>query len=128
MSVFITRPPVASQSVPFYGISAVCRRIRAWGWTLSLPILCFCIRASLCSLIIRLTDATCDRFYFLSICVFYMFRASSAHHQESLNCAYSLQFPVLMSVSFLQDSAADRYQHRKLEAVCTVKVLLMMSA
>jgi hypothetical protein len=38
----------------------------------------------------RPTDATCDRFYFLSICVLYMFRASSAHHQESLNCIYSL--------------------------------------
>jgi hypothetical protein len=30
--------------------------------------------------------------------------------------------------SFLQDSAADRHQHRKLEAVCTAKGLLMMSA
>jgi hypothetical protein len=31
------------------------------------------------------TDATCDRFLFLSICMqLYMFRASSAHHQEPL--------------------------------------------
>jgi hypothetical protein len=31
------------------------------------------------------TDATCDSFYFLSIGTqLYMFRASSAHHQESL--------------------------------------------
>jgi hypothetical protein len=33
----------------------------------------------------RPTDATCDRFYFLSTCVLYMFQASSAHHQESFN-------------------------------------------
>jgi hypothetical protein len=38
----------------------------------------------------RPTDATCARFYFLSICILYMFRASSAHHQESLNRTYSL--------------------------------------
>jgi hypothetical protein len=75
--------------------------------------------------------------------------------RSPFNRTYSLQFSVLMSVclrhcllgvsethlnnrsiqtdaplkaSFLQDSAADRHQHRKLEAVCKVKGLLMMSA
>jgi hypothetical protein len=40
------------------------------------------------SSISRPTDATCDRFYFLSICVLYMFRESNAHHQESLNLSF----------------------------------------
>jgi hypothetical protein len=33
-----------------------------------------------------------------------------------------------VKTSSLQDSTADRHQHRKLEAVCTVKGLLMMNA
>jgi hypothetical protein len=40
----------------------------------------------------RPTDATCDRFYFLSICVLYMFRASSVHHRESSNRIYASNF------------------------------------
>jgi hypothetical protein len=46
----------------------------------------------------RPTDATCDRLYFLSMCLLYMFRASGAHHQESPNRTYSVQFPVFVSV------------------------------
>jgi hypothetical protein len=40
----------------------------------------------------------------------------------------SIQTDAPPKASFLQDSAADRHQHRKLEAVCTVKGLLMMGA
>jgi hypothetical protein len=39
----------------------------------------------------------------------------------------SIQTDAPLKASFLQDSVADRHQHRKLEAVCTVKGLLMMS-
>jgi Ca2+/Na+ antiporter len=51
---------------------------------------CFWIRASLDNSISRPRDATCNRLYFLSMCVLYIFRASGAHHQESPNRTYSL--------------------------------------
>jgi hypothetical protein len=59
-------------------------------------------------------------FYFLSIRIQpYMFRASSAHHQESLTVHTASSFCVcvrlwhcLVRNSFLQDSAADRHKHR----------------
>jgi hypothetical protein len=40
----------------------------------------------------------------------------------------TIQTDAPIKVSFLQESAADKYQHKKLEAACTVKGLLMMSA
>jgi hypothetical protein len=58
-------------------------------------------------------------FYFLSICVqLYMFRESSAHHQESLTVHTASSFCVCVCLrhclvrSFLQDSAADRHKHK----------------
>jgi hypothetical protein len=61
-------------------------------------ILCFLVRATSFIPISTPTDATCDRSLFLSICIrLYMFRASSAHHQESLT---------------VQDSAKDGNKHR----------------
>jgi hypothetical protein len=53
----------------------------------------------------RPTDATCDRF--LVACI----------HTTN----QSIQTDAPLKASFLQDSAADRYKHRKLEAVCTVR-------
>jgi hypothetical protein len=57
-------------------------------------------------------------FYFLFICIqLYMFRASSAHHQESLTVHTASSFSVCVRpwdclVRNLHDSAADRNKHR----------------
>jgi hypothetical protein len=66
-----------------------------------------------------LTDATCDTYLFLSICIrLYMFRASSAHHLESLTVHAASSFCVCIRLwhclvrCFLQDSAKDGHKHR----------------
>jgi hypothetical protein len=49
----------------------------------------------------------------------------TVHTASSLQCCC---LPAALSCKKLSDSAADGHQHRKLEAVCAVKGLLMMSA
>jgi hypothetical protein len=67
-----------------YYLSLCCDIFPAfWSRDVTIHIWCFWIRASLYNSISGPTDATCDRLYFLSMCVLYMFRASGAHHQES---------------------------------------------
>jgi hypothetical protein len=91
-------------------------------------LLCFLVRASSYIPISRPTDATCDRFLF-SIYMCITLHVSSVKRSSSgvPHLTYSLQFlylclsAALSCKKILQDSAADRHKHRKLEAVCTVR-------
>jgi hypothetical protein len=99
--------------------------------------LCLCLSAALSCKKLAFSGASvcidrlvaCIHANRTTICfLLYMFRKSSAHHQESLTvhtCIHatnqSIQTGALLKASFLQDSAADRHKHRKLEAVCMVR-------
>jgi hypothetical protein len=62
-------------------------------------------------------------FYFLPICIkLYMFRASSAHHQESLAVYTASSFCVCVCLRhYLVRQCRRQTQTQKLEAVCTVR-------